>query len=165
MNIFQHYFSHGKPLEHYFHHFLFANIGLFIAYMAYGSITFWEIMLFLFMSFIPLLDELSFVALTYIKNKESREIVNFLLVGEMIELLSYLHDKRVKFEQLFLHNIPMYLGLCALLYIFLAFDLSLFFYGLAAIVAHLALDIINDQYELKSVSSWLWPFSVLINGK
>lgn len=154
-----------RRLKHYFHHFLFANIGLFIAYLAYGSITIWEVILFFFMNFIPLLDELAFVTLTYIKNQESREIVNLLLVGEMISLLSYLHDKRVKFEQLFLHNIPMYLGLCSLLYIFLAFDFQILFFGLAGIIVHLALDIINDQYEFGTVSAWLWPFSVMMTGK
>ncbi len=144
-------------LKHYFHHFLIANVCLFITYFIFGSITIWEILLFIFMTFFPLLDELFYVAMHYLDDARSRTIVNVFLVGELSEALYYLHQKRNGFTSLILHNLLFYLALCSFLYILIIFDQPVLFYALTGLMVHITLDIINDQYEFGTIKKWLWP--------
>lgn len=157
MDVYHSYFSRGKPLVHYFHHFFFANIGLFIAYLAYGSITIWEAALFLFMTFSPLIDELTSAAIRYLDSEECRLIINYFFAGEVVESLYQLHKKRIKLYNLIFHNLPFYLLLCSFLYFLIIFDIPILFYAVAGVLTHLILDIINDQYELKTIKKWFWP--------
>lgn len=158
MHIFT-YFSKNNPLQHYFYHFLIANIALFITYLTFGSITIWEVILFLFMTFFPLIDELTSAAIHYIDDIECRNDINIFLSGEVKETLHRLHTRRNKLYSLIFHNIPFYFALCSFLYILIIFDFPILFYAVAGILTHLTLDIINDQYEFKSVTKWLWPIS------
>ncbi len=144
-------------LKHYFHHFLIANVCLFITYFIFGSITIWEILLFIFMTFFPLIDELLYVAQHYLDDAKSRNIVNVFLVGELSETLYYLHQKRNEFTGLLLHNLPFFLALCSFLYILIIFDQPVLFYAMAGLMVHITLDIINDQYEFGTIKKWLWP--------
>jgi hypothetical protein len=144
-------------LKHYFHHFLIANVCLYITYFIFGSITIWEILLFVFMTFFPLLDELFYAATHYLDDAKSRNIVNIFLVGELSEALYYLHQKRNEFKNLLLHNLPFYLALCSFLYILIIFDQPVLFYAMAGLMVHITLDIINDQYEFGTIRKWLWP--------
>lgn len=146
-----------NPLQHYLIHFIIANIALLITYLIFESITIWEIFLFLFMTFFPLIDELFSAILHYLDDKESREIVNIFIAGEVVETLQNLHVKRNNFFNLTLHNIPLYLSLCTFMYILIIFDLPTLFYAMAGTITHLTLDIINDQYEFKSIRKWFWP--------
>ncbi|MBI3366142.1 hypothetical protein HY041_00745 [Candidatus Roizmanbacteria bacterium] len=144
-------------MRHYFHHFLIANVCLYITYLIFGSITIWEIMLFIFMTFIPLLDELFYVAMNYVNDVNSRGIVNLFLVGELSDSLYYLHKKRNMFYSLILHNMPFYLALCAFLYVLIIFDQPVLFYPMVGLIVHITLDIINDQYEFGTIRKWFWP--------
>lgn len=156
MNIFS-VFSKKNPLQHYFYHFLIANIALFITYLTFGSITIWEIILFLFMTYSPLIDDLTSAAIHYLDSNECRMIINYFFAGEVIESLHQLHIKRVQLYNLIFHNLPFYLLLCSFLYILIIFDFPILFYAVAGILTHLTLDIINDQYELKTIKKWFWP--------
>lgn len=147
----------NMSLKHYFHHFLIANVCLYITYFIFGSITVWEIALFIFMTFFPFLDELFHTAMNYVNDVNSRGIVNLFLVGELSEALYYLHQKRNMFYNLILHNLPFYGSLCAFLYILIIFDQPVLFYTLAGLMVHITLDIINDQYEFGTIKKWFWP--------
>ncbi len=146
-----------RRFEHYLYHFLVANICLYITYLIFGSITVWEVALFIFMTFFPILDELLYVTLNYVNDSDSRGIVNLFLVGELSKTLYFLHNKRIKFTNLMLHNILFYAALCSFLFIFIIFDQPVLFYVVAGLTAHISLDIINDQYEFGSIRKWLWP--------
>lgn len=153
MNIF----SSRNPLQHYFYHFIIANIALFITYLTFGSITLWEVILFLFMTFSPLIDELTSAAVHYLDDVYCRHIVNVFIAGQVVETLHRLHDSRKRLANLILHNLPIYFLLCSFLYILIIFEASTIFYAMAGIIVHLTLDIVNDQYEYGSIKKWLWP--------
>ncbi len=144
-------------MKHYFYHFLIANVCLYITHLIFGSITIWEIALFIFMTFLPLLDELFYTTINYVNDPSSRGIVNLFLVGELTETLRLLHNKRNMFYSLILHNLPFYLSLCAFLYILIIFDQPVLFYAMAGLMVHITLDVINDQYEFGSIRKWMWP--------
>lgn len=158
---YQTYFGKGKPLQHYLHHFIVANIGLFFAYLIFGSITIWEVLLFLSMTYAPFIDELAYTLLNYLDDEKSRGIVTAFFAGEAMEFLKSLHEFRAYFNELILHNLPIYFALWALWYVALVFDISLLFYGLSGLLIHLMLDLINDQYEFSSLNPWLWPMKLL----
>lgn len=153
MNIF----SSRNPLQHYLYHFIIANIALYITYLTFGSITLWEVILFLFMTFSPFIDELTSAAIHYLDSNECRMIINYFFAGEVTKSLQELHMKRIKLYNLIFHNLPFYLLLCSFLYVLIIFDISILFYAVAGVLTHLTLDIINDQYELKTIKKWLWP--------
>ncbi len=155
--------SRDNPLAHYIHHFLVANIALFIAYLVFGSITVWEIILFFFMTYIPVFDELFYAVLHYLDTESCREITHLFIAGEYTKTLGLLHKHRATFTRLVLHNFLLYGALLSLLYIFLIFDIPLAFYALAGLLIHLMEDIANDEYEFNSVSRWLWPVNFLLN--
>jgi len=163
--LFKRYLTKENPLEHYIHHFLIANIGLYIAYISFGSITIWEVILFLFMAFTPILDNLLYVILHYIDAEVYRYITHLFLVGDYKETLTELHARRLFFIKLILHNFLLYPALWSLLFVFLMFDKPLAFYGLAGVLVHLTQDIVNDEYEFKSYSRWLWPVNFLLNRR
>ncbi len=159
--LYQDYFKKGKPLQHYLHHFIVANIGLYLAYLIFGSITVWEVLLFIIMTYLPVIDELSYALFNYLDDRKSRWIVTAFFAGEAMELMKSLHEFRSHFGELILHNLPIYLALWALWYVALAFDISLLFYALSGLQLHLMQDLINDQYEFSSVNPWLWPLKFL----
>ncbi len=149
-----------NKLNHYIHHFIIANIFLYVAYLVFGSVTVWEIILFFFMAFIPVCDEIFYAITTYLNKESSRRAINLFLVGDIKEMLYLIHQERMLFDELVIHNLPVYFGLSALLYIFLIFDLALPFYALSGVLAHLIHDLVNDEYELKTLSRWTWPFRI-----
>jgi hypothetical protein len=152
-------FSKNNPLQHYLYHFVIANIALFITYITFGTITIWEVLLFLFMTFSPLIDELTSASVHYLDDMISRYLVNVFLAGKVTESLHALHHERRRLANLILHNLPMYFLLCAFLYILVIFDTSVIFYAMAGIIVHLTLDIINDQYEFGTIKKWFWPIA------
>lgn len=154
-------FSRKNPLLHYLHHFLLANVGLYVAYMVFGTITVWEVAIFLFMVFTPLIDQLLYVAIHYLDDETSRHITHLFIAGEYKESLALLHAKRESFTQLVLHNMLLYVSVWGLLFVFLMFDLPIPFYALAGALVHLMHDIANDAYELGSLRRWLWPIPFL----
>lgn len=154
-------FSRENPLLHYFHHFLFANVGLFLAYMIFGSITIWEVILFFFMAFFPTLDEFFYAVLHYLDEQVYREIIHLFIGSEYEKTLTLLHTKRLSFSQLILHNFVLYFALWSIMFVLLMFDMSLAFYALAGLLTHLMQDIANDQYEYWSLRHWMWPIRFL----
>ncbi|MDO8610050.1 MAG: hypothetical protein Q7R95_05850 [bacterium] len=150
-------FSKKNPLQHHLYHFIIANIALFLTYVTFGTITFWEILLFFFMTFFPYIDNLTSAAIHYLDDNDCRNIINMFIAGDVKDTLHYLHTNRKKLTALIFHNLPFYLALCSLLYILIIFDFSVLFYAVAGFITHLTLDIINDQYEFTSISEWLWP--------
>lgn len=152
----------SKSRVHYFLHFLIASIGLYGALVFYGSITIWEIILFYFLSLLPVLDEFTYALIHYVSNSACRDALNVFLVGEVLPLFEKLHEKRVEFTQLIIHNIPVFLSLWALWYASLLFESPLLFYGTGAVLIHLWLDVANDQLELRSIRRWFWPVIYLL---
>lgn len=150
-------FSKTNPFQHYLHHFLLANLGLFLAYVVFGSITIWEVILYFFMAFIPITDQFFHVVLHYLDNDVCRQATDYFIGGDYAQIFILLHSKRELFTQLILHNLLLYFALWALLFVFLMFDKPLAFYGLMGLLIHLMQDIANDEYELQSISRWLWP--------
>lgn len=151
------YFSKNNPLQHHLYHFVIANIALFITYVTFGTITIWEIILFIFMTFFPYIDQLTSAAVHYLDDNDSRNIINVFIAGDVKQTLHYLHTHRKQFSALIFHNIPFYFALCSLLYILVIFDYSVLFYAVCGFLTHLTLDIINDQYEYKTITEWFWP--------
>lgn len=147
------------PFKHYFYHYLFLNVGFYIAFKMYGSATSWEFLLFLIMSFIPIVDEFAFSLSHYFERPSCRDIVNLFLIGSIAEAVYCLHEKRKEFTELVLHNIPVYLSLWIAWYFCLAFGLAVPFYALSAIQTHLLVDILNDEYELADIKKWFWPLA------
>ncbi len=154
-------FSHNNPLLHYFHHFLIANVGLFLAYIIFGSITIWEVVFFFFMAFFPAVDEFFYAVLHYLNEEIFREIIHLFIGSEYEKTLSLLHAKRLSCSQLILHNVVLYLALWSVMFVFLMLNMPLAFYGLAGLLTHLMQDIANDQYEYLSLRNWLWPIHFL----
>ena len=155
-------FSRKNPLQHYVHHFIIANIGLFFAYLIFGSITVWEVILFFFMAFLPVVDEFFYAVLHYLDEDTCRKIIHLFMGNEFKEVAMLLHTKRKLFTQLILHNFLLYLALWSLMYIFLMLELPLMFYGLAGLLVHLMQDIANDEYELHSLNRWIWPIHFIV---
>jgi len=161
MDIYHKYFSKGKPLSHYFHHFIFSNIILYFLFLIFGSITIWEMILFFFLTFALYIDNFIFALLSYLENSQCRMIINDFLVGDIINFFIFLHETRVKFTQLFLHNIFFFITIHFLWYFSLLIDNPFLFYGISGIIVHLFIDLVNDKYELNSIKLWFWPFSFL----
>lgn len=145
-------------LAHYVYHFIIANLGLYISIRLFGSVTMWEILLFVLMSYVPVIDEFIFAIITYLDQKESRDAVNLLIIGNIGEMLSILHKERLAFTRLIIHNVPVYLSLLSLLFASLVFDFAILFFGVMGILVHLAYDITNDHYEFGTLNRWFWPF-------
>lgn len=161
IDFYKKYLAKGQPLQHVFHHFIFANIGLFLTYLIFGSITVWEVVLFLFMTFFPITDQLIYAATSYLSDDDCRAIINLFLVGDLIQTTHLIHMKRSKFQGLILHNLTFYVTLSAFLFVTVAFDLPVLFYAIAGILIHLLYDLVNDEYELNTIGAWYWPLKGL----
>lgn len=148
--------------RHYLHHLLISSFALFFFYYIFGSVTIWEIILYFLVTLILFIDELIYAAINYLNADDFRQIVNRFLAGEIIESFYFLHEKRTLFEKLVIHNLPSYLILWSLWYVFLIYDASLPFYALSGIQIHLLFDIVNDKYEFASIQKWLWPIYLII---
>lgn len=149
-------------LKHYLLHLIISLGALLFFYLIFGSVTVWEICLYLIFTFILFIDELLYAVINYLNAEDYRQIINRFLTGEFRESFYYLHEKRRLFEKLVIHNLAIYFILWSLWYIFLIYDASLPFYALSGIQIHLLIDIINDKYEFDSIRKWLWPVYLLI---
>ncbi len=158
--IYHEYLARGKPLQHYFHHYLIATAGLLLAINLYGSVTAWEVALFYFINFALFADAFFFAVTNYVHQRSCRSAVNLFIVGDVIRFFSVLHDDRRFYGRLVVHNALTFASLWILLFALLIYDVPVGYYFVAGIITHLLFDLINDAYELHSVFRWLWPFNL-----
>ncbi len=148
--------------KHHYLHFFIASAGLYLLYFIYGSITLWELILYYFGSYLPIIDEFVYSTLNYITSEVCRRVVNLFFVGNLRQFISYLHEARENFYTLVLHNIFAYLALWGLWYAFFIFDVPVGLYLLSGILVHLLYDMINDQYDFGHIGKWFWPFRLIV---
>lgn len=157
-DIYYNYFARRKPLYHPLQHLFIAVFILYCSYLAWGSITVWEVALFFFMSYVPIVDEFVYALVNYLNQSFCRNIIHLFLTSEFIQMIFLLHKQRCWFYQLTLHNLVLVLVLWSAVYVTFLFDSSLAFYGLIGLLTHLTFDTINDAYEFSSIRKWVWPF-------
>ena len=162
LQLYQKYIDRHNPLAHHLHHFLWASTGLYFAYLAYDSITAWEVLLYYLTTYMLFMDDFLYTIVHYLTQPTCRHIVNYFLIGDVVTWLRTLHEKRLVFHRLIIHNIAVYGALWWLWYATIAFEYPLFFYALSGVQVHLLFDMLNDYYEFGTVKRFLWPIESIM---